>query len=1187
MSFSKRLLSGGPPPFVNDKNFRAVLYTGNGGTQSITGVGFQPDFVWLKNRSQNNYAPRIFDSSRGATKRLQSSHPTVESTDSTSLTSFDADGFTLGSDNYVNNNGDSFVAWCWKAGGGTTSSNSDGEITVNVQANQDAGFSIVTFAGISDPGDDRSFAHGLSQEPEFIWMKRRESAQHLAVFAKINGGWEYFDGTSSTDGGGDYDSYIATTSTLVDIHDAAEWFADTSSNYVYWMWHSVAGYSKFGTYTGDRPNDVIVQTGFEVGFVMIKSVDATDDWFIIDSKRGDNLLYANKADSETSFSGVTFLSNGFMLNGSQNSGGTNNSGTTFLYMAFAVNPDTEAPTLASSFNTEIYKGTGSDGLTVSGIGFKPGLIWIKNRGLVRDHNLADIVLGPNKEITPNTNEAVENRSVKSFDSDGFTLDNSSGNYNANSDDYVAWTWKADDNVPTFKPASGKKVSLNHGASNYLAVNAVSGSTGKYYFEVKFLGYTSANTLMVGLYTSGYAAGWQNTRSRSYYANSGKKYKGGTPTNYGATFTTGDTVGVAVNGDDDEVTFYKNGTSQGLAFSGNEGDSSFGIQLSTGLYPCTAEIRFTSSEWQYSPPSGFTQWTAAKNAYDNNDITSSGAGFIYDNFESIVSVNSNAGFSIVKYEGTGNEDENIPHGLSAAPEMIMLKNLEATRDWIVWHTGLTSGANLALNSNTDQFDVASGTSYGGLGAPTASNITFIEGTSNLDNVNDSGVEYIAYCFHSVTGYSKFGTYTGNGSATGPTVTTGFKVDWLMIKRIDGSNSWAIHDSRRVSANPKNEELFANLNDAENEFDAVDFLSNGFQIKNSNNVYNASSASYLYWAVAKNVPSNTTLANSFKTVTYSGTGNVQTITGTGFRPDFVWLKGRSRAEDSGLFDTVRGPNEWLRSSTADAQNDFSGNYGVSSFGSDGFTIGTGSAINNNGDTYVGWAWKAGNTWQSNLDGSIPSTVNANTANGFSIVKYTGTGSATTVGHGLGAAPEMIIVKNISNSHSSNAHWAVYHTGVGHTKVIYLNRSNAEGTSSAFWNDTAPTSSVFSIGTDNDVNVDGEDFIAYCWDSVSGFSSIGTYTGNGSTTGPTVTTGFQPDFLLVKDATNASTNWRIVDSVRGTDATDGSALFPNLDIVEQTDGTQHAVEFQSNGFQIRNSTAGWNNNSATHIYMAFKMN
>ena len=180
-------------------------------------------------------------------------------------------------------------------------------------------------------------------------------------------------------------------------------------------------------------------------------------------------------------------------------------------------------------------------------------------------------------------------------------------------------------------------------------------------------------------------------------------------------------------------------------------------------------------------------------------------------------------------------------------------------------------------------------------------------------------------------------------------------------------------------------------------------------------------------------------------------------------------------------------------------------------------------------------------------------------------------------------MIIVKNLSNSHSGNAHWAVYNTTVGATKVIYLNRNNAEGTSSAFWNDTAPTTSVFSIGTDNDVNVDGEDFIAYCWYSVSGYSKIGTYTGNSNNSHSITGLGFQPDFVMIKGTTSGGAGgWYMFDSSRGVQ----NYVRANLSSAQSTGASSTLTSFDSDGFTLGND-GFLNNNTHTYLYMAFKMN
>ena len=1009
MSFNKRVLSPGGLPFVNNENFRTVLYTGNGGTQSITGVGFKPDFVWLKNRSQSNYAPRIFDSSRGATKRIQSSSTSAESTDSTSLTSFDADGFTLGADNYVNNNGDSFVAWCWKAGGGTTSSNSNGEITVNVQANQDAGFSIVTFAGISDPGEDRSFAHGLSQEPEFIWMKRRESSQHPAVFAKINGGWEYFDGTSSTDGGGDYDSYIATTSTLVDIHDAGEWFADTSSNYVYWMWHSVAGYSKFGTYTGNAStNGPFVNTGFEPAFLMIKRVDTADAWYIYDNKRTttnprNKIILANANDAEltnTQYYSIDFLSNGFQLK-SDVSTATNASGGTYLYMAFAENAggtDQATPTLTSSFNINTYKGNGGDHSMVS-TGFKPGMIWIKDTGTSagREHILSDIVRGSLSELTPNVADAEESRGVFSFDTSGFSFNDGNANYNYGDKDYVAWSWKTDDNEPTI-----------------------------------------------------------NT---------------------------------------------------------------------------------------------------------NGSVTS------------VVSVNSAAGFSIA--EATFGGEASIGHGLSQAPGMVILKGVDSAEDWQIYHSAVGTGKYLSWSRNN------------GTEAPTtrANSFSSVTSTTVTNNWTSSTVKWIMYSFHDVTGYQKIGSYTGDGN-NDRAITTGFKPDFVMIKSTVGSDNWRIYDTRRgIKAGGY---LEANRHDANDTSNAPNLTvtSTGFTITSGgvSAGNNADGNLYIYWAVAKNVPMNTTLANSFKTLTWTGNdNNNRSITGLGFRPDFMWIKRTNSAESSALYDAIRGANEQLSTDSSGSQATNSGSYrGFTSFDADGFSVGNNGGTNRASNTYVGWGWKAGNTWESNIDGTIPSLVNANTANGFSIVHWYGTQAAgATVGHGLSSAPEMIIVKRLDYGED----WVVYHSSLGNTKTLNLNNTDAEVTDAAF-NNTTPTSSVFTLSncaSGSCINSNSGNYIAYCWHSVSGYSKFGSYTGNSSTGHSITGLGFQPDFVMIKrvdDDCSGSAFWFMFDSVRGAQY----YLRANGNNQQSVAADATLTSFDSDGFTLGNDGCL---NTGTMIYMAFKAN
>lgn len=307
--------------------------------------------------------------------------------------------------------------------------------------------------------------------------------------------------------------------------------------------------------------------------------------------------------------------------------------------------------------------------------------------------------------------------------------------------------------------------------------------------------------------------------------------------------------------------------------------------------------------------------------------------------------------------------------------------------------------------------------------------------------------------------------------------------------------------------------------------------------------------------------------------------KTITGSNFQPDLVWAKSRTQAYPHFLFDSVRGTGiTGLNSNNTDAQGS-DGTTNLSSFNSNGFTIAAGDAIGyTNG---VSWFWKASNAaGVTNTAGSITSTVSANTTSGFSIVTYTGTGSAATVGHGLGVAPKMIIVK----SRSAVNDWPVYHASLGASYLMKLNTTDSVyGPNSVYWNGTAPTSTVFSLGTSIN-NTSSATFVAYCFAEVAGFSKFGSYTGNGSADGVFVYTGFRPAFILVKKTDTSGTDWVVMDNKRlGYNVTD-VALNPNASYAENSG---YATDFTSNGFKLRTTTSFLNGSGATYIYACFAEN
>jgi len=313
--------------------------------------------------------------------------------------------------------------------------------------------------------------------------------------------------------------------------------------------------------------------------------------------------------------------------------------------------------------------------------------------------------------------------------------------------------------------------------------------------------------------------------------------------------------------------------------------------------------------------------------------------------------------------------------------------------------------------------------------------------------------------------------------------------------------------------------------------------------------------------------------FNTVLYTGNGSTQSITGVNFQPDWVWCKSRSDAYENYVHDSVRGATKHII--TNNSNPEVTNANQLTSFDSDGFTLGNDLVINGSSKTFVSWNWLAGGTASSNTDGSITSTVSANTTSGFSIVSYTGTGSNATVGHGLSSAPKMIIVKD----RSAVKNWTVYHIGVGNDKDILLDVTNAENTSTA-WNNTTPTSSVFSIGTLGNVNTSSNNYIAYCFAEKKGFSKFGSYTGNGSTDGTFIYTGFKPAFVIFKK-TSATANWSVRDNKRDSFNAGDTNLFANLSDAESS---SNDVDFLSNGIKLRNAGNNWNSSGATYIYMCF---
>ena len=323
-------------------------------------------------------------------------------------------------------------------------------------------------------------------------------------------------------------------------------------------------------------------------------------------------------------------------------------------------------------------------------------------------------------------------------------------------------------------------------------------------------------------------------------------------------------------------------------------------------------------------------------------------------------------------------------------------------------------------------------------------------------------------------------------------------------------------------------------------------------------------------------------------HTGTGSSNAISGIGFAPDWVWIKNRGATGHHMLFDKVRGATKVLYSDITDAETTVSGH--LTSFDSDGFTLGNNDgkgSTNGNTETYVAWNWKAETSFTNDASstsiGSIDSAGNVNDTAGFSIVSFTGNGSSgATMKHGLSTAPKIIMAKNRSRT----ADWLVFSSSMSSNGdyALFLQSTSAKDNSQDYWGDTAPTSSVFSVGNRQENNQSGENIIAYCFAEKQGYSKFGSYTGNGNADGTFVYTGFKPAMVICKKSSASGTNWGIIDNKRANSFNQISAMLnPNS---SGTEGANNNCDFVSNGFKWRTSD-GNSNASATYIYMAFAEN
>ena len=521
------------------------------------------------------------------------------------------------------------------------------------------------------------------------------------------------------------------------------------------------------------------------------------------------------------------------------------------------------------------------------------------------------------------------------------------------------------------------------------------------------------------------------------------------------------------------------------------------------------------------------------------------------------------FDVVTYTGNGTT-QTISHDLGSTPGMVIIKITSgSTGVWMIWHRSLSSG--FRLNFDTGAATNSSSVNIFGNNTvsvdPTSTSFT----VGSNANVNGNTFTYVAYLFaHDAGGFGdagdenviSCGSYTGNGSATGTVVTLGYEPQWLLVKRTDTTGDWNLIDNMRgFVVGGTDAELNPNLSNAESTGTFVSPTATGFQLNTTDAGYNASGGTYIYIAIRRG-PMKTPTAGTevFAPNAYAG-GTAGLSFSLGFVPDTLLTMRRNTSNFDVLQSRLTGLQR-LVTNEAGAE-------GTAPSGTPTWDANTNTIVLATATSVTEWN-SSGSNYVNEAFGRAPGF--------FDVVCYTGTGSATTFVHNLGVVPELMIMKKRGASDD----WAVY--AGDNTDFLILNSTAATADDNTYWNDTSPTSTVFSVGTNADVNTSAATYIAYLFASLAGVSKVGTYTGNGSSV--TVTTGFQPRFILVK-RTDSTGNWIVGDSARGLVAGDDPYLLLNSNAAEDTD--EDWVDVSATGFTVNETAANANVNAGTYIYLA----
>ena len=898
-----------------DGGMDVVTYTGSGSTQTISGLGFQPDLVWIKQRNATRYHV-LFDTVRGANKRLISnvSHPETTQTDH--LSAFTSDGFTVQTSANTNISSGSYVAWCWKAGG-AASANSDGSISSQTSVSTDYGFSIVTYTGT---GNAETVGHGLSAAPSLIIAKcRTESSMSWAIYSpEIGAGKKlYLNENIASTNTGNWNS-TAPTSSVFSVG------GDTESNrngqdQVAYCWSEVSGFSKFGSYSGSGSSGKAVTTGFKPRYVLLKRTDSTGNWFIFDSARGTGkTVWADLSDAEDSNYSITMTANGFTVNGTAS--GMNASGGTYIYAAFADRPGnnfdvnnlvaTAGADGTEGFDAVTYSGNGgtqkiggpvySDGVSayVNSLGSEPATNLFDGNTSTSFYSSSTSGSGikfvPPIAITGSIELYLRNgdtdNSTFSYSLDGgstftnLTTAGGSGSYVSIGSQTISTTngiivkhvttagtnavnWRAikvDGTVLLDGTGPGLKfqpdflwIKRRNGNNAHALFDSIRGVTKA--LESSNTGAEKTNDPAIASFDSnGFTVnGTYNQTNASGGTFVAWAWNAGANSNKTYTVKVVSDSGNKYRFDDFGTSAVTLDLQEGSTYVFDQSDSSnaghpirFGTSANGTDY--TTGVTHTGTPGSAGAKTTLVLGTGVSTLYYScanhtgmggqiNTNSTAGASNFDGSIQSVVKANNTYGFSVVTYAGNSVNNSTIGHGLSAVPKLIITKNRSSAYNWITYNETLAATKVLGLDVSNGAF-TPSGGYYSNVGSST---YQVVQGSANLTNLNNSGNNYVAYCWSEVSGFSKISSYTGTGSS-GHSIATGFAAAFVMIKRTDSAGHWAMYDTARGD----NYWIEANNADAEQSHSTMNlsFTSTGFTINGTDGNINASGGTYIYMAFA---------------------------------------------------------------------------------------------------------------------------------------------------------------------------------------------------------------------------------------------------------------------------------------------------------------------------------------------------